>query len=646
MEERACNLSFLTEVWQQLENKKHKNKLEELLELRGIKYISTPRPGGRRGGGAAIAVRTNDFNISKLNIPLPRAVEVVWGLLKPKKITGSISVIIVCCFYSPPKSRKNRVLVDHMTVTLQELLRTHPGAGVIISGDRNSIDISSLLSMDPSLHQTVKQPTRGQNILDVIITNMARYYDEPAIIPPIDPDRPGHGVPSDHFGVFAAPNISQSRAAIRNKTRKQIRPLPESLIQVFEARLAAQDYHSLRHLPVDDMVDSFTHIIDTLMTGTFPERTIVVSSEDQPWFNEKLRQIKRRRLREYNKHGQSCKYLELRVQFDELLKLERAKYLEKIQIEVSEGKRGSIYPILKKLSLRPGENPHSGFQLPEHAGLKPAEIAELIATHFSSISQEYLPLNLASLPPNIQSCIISADQSLAPMLSITEVKARILKAKKPNGIVPGDLPKKIMKFCSNTIAVPAQIIFNKITQSAEYPKSWKIEHQIALPKVSAPESLNELRNIAKTPLLSKVYESFLGGWLLPIIKPYLDPGQCGLKGFSITDYLIKLLNFVHATLDLRQPHAVLAACIDISKAFNRLDHSLVIQDLYDMHTPGWLLKIVMSYLSTRAMIMTYKGEKSALKSLPGGGPQGAYLGGIIFIIKYGRRYLPIHVSAH
>ena len=298
MEERACHLSFLTEVWQQLENRKHKNKLEELLELRGIKYISTPRPGGRRGGGAAIAVRTNDFNISKLNIPLPRAVEVVWGLLKPKMITGSISVIIVCSFYSPPKSRKNRVLVDHMTVTLQELLRTHPGAGVIISGDRNSIDISSLLSMDPSLHQTVKQPTRGQNILDVIITNMARYYDEPAIIPPIDPDRPGHGVPSDHFGVFAAPNISQSRAAIRNKTRKQIRPLPESLIQVFETKLAAQDYHSLRHLPVDDMVDSFTHITDTLMTGTFPEKTIVVSSEDQPWFNEKLRQIKRRRLRE------------------------------------------------------------------------------------------------------------------------------------------------------------------------------------------------------------------------------------------------------------------------------------------------------------------------------------------------------------
>ena len=112
-----------------------------------------------------------------------------------------------------------------------------------------------------------------------------------------------------------------------------------------------------------------------------------------------------------------------------------------------------------------------------------------------------------------------------------------------------------------------------------------------------------------------------------------------MKGFSITDYLIKLLHFVHSTLDLRQPHAVLAACVDISKAFNRLDHSLVIQDLYDMHTPGWLLKIVMSYLSNRAMHLTYNDSTSDLKMLPGGGPQGAYLGGLIFIIKYNGAFL-------
>ena len=112
---------------------------------------------------------------------------------------------------------------------------------------------------------------------------------------------------------------------------------------------------------------------------------------------------------------------------------------------------------------------------------------------------------------------------------------------------------------------------------------------------------------------SKVYESFIGEWLLDIIQPFIDPGQCGLKGFSTTHYLIKFLQFVHATLDMKQPHAVLAACIDLSKAFNRIDHCLVIEDLYDMKTPAWLLRIVVSYLSGRSMILSYNGAQSTRK---------------------------------
>ena len=185
MLEREGDISFLTEVWQKEENKKHQQKIEEMFEMCGIRYISTSRPGTQRGGGAAIAVWTKKFTISKLNIAIPKSAEVVWGLLKPKVMTGNISTIIVCCFYSPPRLRKNSRLIDHLTVTLHSLLSIHSGAGVIISGDRNSIEIPALLSIDPTLRQVVKVPTRGLRTLDVIITNMSRYYHELITIPPI-----------------------------------------------------------------------------------------------------------------------------------------------------------------------------------------------------------------------------------------------------------------------------------------------------------------------------------------------------------------------------------------------------------------------------------------------------------------------------
>ena len=46
-----------------------------MLEMHGIKYISTARPGSKRGGGAAIAVRQENFTLSKLNIFIPKSVE-------------------------------------------------------------------------------------------------------------------------------------------------------------------------------------------------------------------------------------------------------------------------------------------------------------------------------------------------------------------------------------------------------------------------------------------------------------------------------------------------------------------------------------------------------------------------------------------
>ena len=198
-----------------------------------MKYISTPRPGAQRGGGAAIAVRTEKFTISKLNIPIPKSVEGFWGLLKTKVITGKISVIIVCCFYSPPRSRKNPVLIEHITLTLQSLLNLHPNAGIIISGDRNSIDISTLLTIDPSLRQSVDKFTRGQQILDIILSNLHSFYNVPEIVPPITPDQPGKGVPSDHNGVIATPHTNSTQPPKTNKEKKFIQTMPESLLLDF-----------------------------------------------------------------------------------------------------------------------------------------------------------------------------------------------------------------------------------------------------------------------------------------------------------------------------------------------------------------------------------------------------------------------------
>ena len=186
-------------------------------------------------------------------------------------------------------------------------------------------------------------------------------------------------------------------------------------------------------------------------------------------------------------------------------------------------------------------------------------------------------------------------------LSDYDVCIKLQKAKKPNSSVGCDVPIKIIKNFSVEISLPISKIFNKITKTQKYPKHWKVENGVAIPKINPPESERDLRVISKTPFISKLYESFVYEWLIDVIEPYLDPDQFGMKGKSITHCLIQFLHFIHKSLDKKTPTAVIASFIDMSKAFNRVDHCLLIEDLMSMHCPCWLLKIIISFLENRVL---------------------------------------------
>ena len=83
----------------------------------------------------------------------------------------------------------------------------------------------------------------------------------------------------------------------------------------------------------------------------------------------------------------------------------------------------------------------------------------------------------------------------------------------------------------------------------------------------------------------------------------------------------------------RIPRAVILALCDYSKGFNRIDHSKLIIRLSDWGVPGWILKILVSYLTERSMILKYQGKWSDPQSLPGGTGQGSLLGMTLFIVE-------------
>ena len=519
-----------------------------------------------------------------MNIEIPKPLEVVWGLLRPKEPQGEISKIIICSFYSPPNSRKKSALIEYLTNNINNLKINHPKASFIIAGDKNDLKEAEIVSISDNFKQIVLQPTRKDKTLTVVITDLHLLYQEPRIVPPVPVDQGVHGVPSDHNGVLLIPINNFSRKT-STKKKTSIRPIKESSLQLFGQTFVQESWDFL--LPDSSptkLVEQFQSHSSDLVDQFFPWETVTFSSFDQPFFPERLRTLRRERLREYRRNGKSEKYIHLKNNFDQMFKKAAHSYKDKVINEVKEGKRGCAYRAIKKITSSPSDN--DGFSLPSHteANLSPEESAEILAKHFSSISQEFSPLDASRFLPNLKDKLLNSKEK-GPILEEFQVYKRIMHAKKPQSSVPGDLPRKIVTSFAVELASPITTIFNAITVTGEYPRQWVVEHQTPIPKVVPPTCEDDLRNISGTPFFSKVYETFLSDWLLPIVTPHLDPANCGgLKGSSTSHYMIRLLHFIHATVDKSVPHAVVLALIDLSKAFNLPSR---FQFKFEERSPKW-----------------------------------------------------------
>ena len=617
IKEQQINCVFTTEIWEQSENKLHTWEIEKMLQMDGLKYISTSRPAKNRGGGVALIVDLEKYSCEKISIFIPKGLEVVWGLLKPKSSTAQIKKIIACSFYSPPNNGRNTRLADYLVGALQMLITKYPDAGIIMGADRNKMDISPILNCGLRLRQEVNRNTRHGSILDILIMNLSRFYNSPIIAPPLNPDDPTKAKPSDHSVPIAIPHTDRHNPPKRNYTFHTVRPLPLSGLNKFSQWISAEEWGGMEdnRLSSTEQAALFEKILQDNLDIHCPQKTIKLGSQDKPWVNFELKKIHRLKSREYIRNGKSEKYKSLLKKFQVKYKAAAEKYLKKNTEALKESNPGQAYRIFKKLSAQPGDcTDDNTFSLPSHltANLTNQQSAEMIAEHFSSVSREFAPLDQNNLPSRVKVKINSCGS--APKVTARDTLKKMQSSKKPKSGVPGDMPCQINKDFSEEMSAPLSVILNNVFQSATWPEHWKTEYVTPIGKIAVPETEDDLRPISLTNYFSKVAEHFIVSWLLEYIGKKIDIRQFGgSKGNSITHYIIELINFILSNQEDTSPTAILACMVDFSKAFNRQDHSILITKLSDMNVPGWLLKLVMAFLTNRKMVVRYKGAVSSLK---------------------------------
>ena len=191
IEQEKVDITFVSELWLKINNPLHSRELDRRLNLDGLEFFSNSRVSKRGGGVAIIVDTTKGYNGSRLQINSRvgnNSLEVVWVLVTPPTPINGVDKFICACIYSPPRSKLDDVILEHLRFNLSSLKAKHPRAGIIIGGDINKLPCHKICDTFPDLVNLVTEPTRGNKTLDVLISNLHPEYDKAVVLPPLQPD--------------------------------------------------------------------------------------------------------------------------------------------------------------------------------------------------------------------------------------------------------------------------------------------------------------------------------------------------------------------------------------------------------------------------------------------------------------------------
>ena len=234
------------------------------------------------------------------------------------------------------------------------------------------------------------------------------------------------------------------------------------------------------------------------------------------------------------------------------------------------------------------------------------------------------PMKYMNNPNNKSIFLFPTDES--------EVKS-ILIDLKPNSSGWDDLPGRIFRDNSGALMKPLIHVINLSLSKGVFPSELKIAKVIPLFKGNEKNLLKNYRPISLLPVLSKIFEKIMYKRLSSFIdiNQLLYKLQFGFrKKHSTNTALIILMDKI--TSELEKGNFVLGVFLDYSKAFDCVNHAILLQKLHYYGIRGIALEWFRSYLSSRKQFVMFNGIKSVYKDVQCGVPQGSVLGPILFLL--------------
>lgn len=602
--------------------------------------------GRRDGGGVLVAVSRTlcaaALALPATDVPLPPLVDQLMVQLNIRK-----RKLIICAVYIPPKQNYETyrayfdvlhdavhdsdtdlyIIGDFNLPSLQwenKGIFTEPIINSDITPTHRYL-INFMSSLDCVQLNSLKNKTN--NILDLCISNNINSKTSPVQFPLVPPD--GHHPP---FQV----TVSFVEEFNRLKSKSYLKFCYKYAdYEKINEEIASTNWSLLfMEKEVEEAVSIFYERIYAIIKKHVPTK-VVKSSLFPNWFTPaliNLYQKKERawiRMKRYNTESNYCVFAILRKQFKEMSDRRYKAYLKHVEHSIKNNIKFFWTYINNR--KRNSDIPNT-MHYKNVTANSPAEICSLFSTFFQSVFEPSLvPDNFEIEDINIDDCQTPDTLICSVEISKEEVHTSIKELDVNKGAGVDNINAYFLRQTADAIDEPICYLFNKCLRDGVFPKIWKSARIVPVYKGGSKKDIENYRPISILPTLSKLCEKLVHKAIYPCLHSSILQQQHGFveRRSTVTNLLIYTTDLFEGLDANKQIDSVYT---DFRKAFDRVDHKILLEKIAFNGIRGNLWRWFKSYISNRTQKVVIKGFESPSINISSGVPQGSILGPLLFVL--------------
>ena len=485
----------------------------------------------------------------------------------------------------------------------------------------------------------ISKPTRVTNhsatLIDHLYTNdLTSSYNSGIVLTDL----------ADHFGIFS---FCTKPKKIMGTKAKEIRVMSDQNIDNFIVMLQNTSFDNITQCDcVNSAYNLFISKYKSAFNASFPLKTIKANKyyfKHEPWVtNGFLQSLKtknklyKQKLKDPSEKNQT-KYINYNKTLNKIKKWLKKDHYKGL-METHKFNMKKTWAIMNELL----GNDSVKSKLPNFITVNNTSITDknIIANEFNTFFSEIgyktgqqvplSPTHFSEYLPNY----VPHTMFVRPVSSSTVINTTLsLKSKSSSG--HDDISTKLLKASISSIAEPITHIINLSLTEGKMPKELKIAKVIPVYKSAETTLLNNYRPISLLPAFSKLFEKIIYNKIVQFLEEHdiLYRHQYGFRPKHSTIHpMVHFLNHCADNNNISPSKLTLAVFCDLSKAFDVINHEILLHKLDIMGLRGKINEWISDYLTDRKQYVQFDDQRSSLLKIKCGVPQGSILGPLLYLL--------------